>query len=77
MAVSFLVYPGYAFIPLLPISTSFKVGIAVVASAVSWTLFGLGTLLAGKAGYPYLKAWGGRTLRRLFPRRPPGENGER
>ena len=70
MAVSFLVYPGYALIPLLPISGSLKVGIAVAASVVSWTLFGLGTLLAGKAGYPYLKAWGGRTLRRLFPRRP-------
>jgi hypothetical protein len=69
MAMSFLIYPGYALIPFLPVSGSLMVGIVVVASVVSWTLFGLGALLAGKEGYPYLKAWGQCTLRRLFPRR--------
>ncbi len=70
MAISFLVYPGYALIPVLPLPGPLKVGIAVAASVVSWTLFGLGTLLTGKEGYPYLKAWGRRILQRLFPRGP-------
>ncbi|MBI5166772.1 MAG: hypothetical protein HY998_03375 [candidate division NC10 bacterium] len=57
MAMSFLVYLSYSFIPFLPLSGPIKVGIAIGASTISWGLFGLGMLLAGKEGYAYLKKW--------------------
>ncbi len=56
MAVSFLVYPAYLVIILLPLfSLKVKAAVILVASLVSWALFSIGMLLAGKKGYDRLK----------------------
>lgn len=60
IAVSFLVYPSYLVIPLLPLSGTMKLGITLLASLLSWGMFGAGFYLSGREGYDWLK----RRLRR-------------
>ena len=64
MAVSFLVYPSYLVIPVLPVSTGMKGFLFVAASVLSWSIFGIGTVIAGKEGYPYLKEAAKRYFKR-------------
>lgn len=56
MAVSFLVYPAYPMILFLPLSESAKIGVAVLASLLSWGVFCGGFYLAGREGYEWLKS---------------------
>lgn len=60
IAASFLVYPAYLAIPLLPLSGTMKLGIALLALLLSWGMFGAGFYLSGREGYEWLK----RRLRR-------------
>ena len=60
IAASFLVYPAYFVIPFLPLSGTMKLGITLIASLVSWGLFGAGSYLSGREGYEWVK----RRLRR-------------
>lgn len=55
ITVSFLVYPAYLVIPFLPLSDTMKLGIIVLASLLSWGLFGVGSYLSGREGYEWLK----------------------
>ncbi len=55
MASSFGIFPLYLVIPFLQVSFETKATIATAAWGLSWVLFFVGTLLAGKEGYPYLK----------------------
>ncbi len=55
MVVSFGVFVLYLAIPFLPVSTEAMATMFVVGWIVSWGLFFLGTVLAGKEGYAYLK----------------------
>ena len=55
IAVSFLVYPAYPIIMLLPFSGQVKAAVMVAASLLSWGIFGAGFLLAGREGYDWLK----------------------
>ena len=55
MALSFGIYLAYPLIPFLPISTTAKVAVAVVGSVASWSIFFVGSLLAGRAGRVYLR----------------------
>ncbi|MFQ5853591.1 MAG: hypothetical protein ACE5JU_23785 [Candidatus Binatia bacterium] len=55
MVTSFGVFVLYLMIPFLPVSLKAKAGIAIVGWAIGWGLFLVGTLLAGKDGYRYLK----------------------
>ncbi len=56
MAVSFLVYPAYSAIILLPpFSGKLKALVIALASLLSWSAFGIGIFLAGKEGYDWLK----------------------
>jgi len=67
MAASFGVLPFYLAIPFLPVPSQAKVGIALVGWAISWGVFLIGSLFAGKTGYPYLK----RLLREWFQKARP------
>ena len=60
MAISFLVYPTYPMILVLSLSDRMKIGVAVLASLLSWGVFGGGFYLAGREGYDWLK---GRRMR--------------
>jgi uncharacterized membrane protein (GlpM family) len=60
MAVSFLVYLAYPVLLFLSFSDSMKLGIAVVASLLSWGVFCSGYYLAGREGHDWLK---GRKMR--------------
>jgi hypothetical protein len=60
MAMSFLVYPAYPMILFLSYSDRMKIGVAVLASLLSWGVFGGGFYLAGREGYDWLK---GRKMR--------------
>jgi hypothetical protein len=67
-ATSFALYPAYALIVFLPISPESKIACGLAGWMLSWSLFALGTALAGKEGLRYLKD-------ALFRRRsltPPG-----
>jgi hypothetical protein len=55
MAASFGIYLCYPAIPFLPISLAAKVGLGVVGSVVSWSIFFVGSLLAGREGRIYLR----------------------
>jgi hypothetical protein len=55
MISSFGIMTFYFVIPFLPVSFKAKAGIVIVISAFSWGLFFVGTLFAGKEGYPFLK----------------------
>lgn len=60
VAVSLLVYPAYLVILLLPLSSTMKLRIALLASLLSWGMFGAGLCLSGREGYEWLK-------RRFYP----------
>ncbi len=62
IAVSFVVYPIYLVIPLLAVSLQTKSALFVGGSVTSWGIMGVGGLLAGKEGYPFLK----ERVRRAF-----------
>ena len=55
MAISFLVYPAYLVILFLSLSDRMKIGVAVLASLLSWGVFCGGFYLAGREGYEWLK----------------------
>jgi hypothetical protein len=55
MAISFLVYPAYLVILFLSLSNRMKIGVAVLASLLSWGVFCGGFYLAGRDGYEWLK----------------------
>ena len=59
-AASFLVFPFYLVILLLPLSGTIKLGTTLLASLLSWGMFGAGFYLSGREGYEWLK----RRLRR-------------
>jgi hypothetical protein len=65
--VSFVIYPAYPVIALLPFPVKLRVIVAVAASAVSWGVFFVGSALAGKPGVDYVK----RLLARRKPPPPP------
>jgi hypothetical protein len=56
IAISFLVYPFYLIIPFLTVSLHTKTMLFFTGLVFSWGLFGTGGLIAGKEGYPILKA---------------------
>jgi hypothetical protein len=60
MALSFLVYPAYLMILFLSFPDRVKIGVAVLASLLSWGVFCGGFHLAGREGYEWLK---GRKVR--------------
>jgi len=60
MGMSFLVYPAYPLILFLSLSDRMKIGVAVLASLLSWGVFCGGFYLAGREGYDWLK---GRRVR--------------
>ena len=60
MGMSFLVYPAYPLILFLSLSDRMKIGVAVLAFLLSWSLFCGGLYLAGREGYDWLK---GRRVR--------------
>jgi len=55
MVLSFGIYLAYPAVPFLPISGWARGGVAVGMSAVSWGMFLVGSVLAGKEGVAYLK----------------------
>ena len=55
MAMSFLVYLAYPMILFLSLSDRMKIGVAVLASLLSWGVFCGGFYLAGRKGYEWLK----------------------
>lgn len=69
MALSFGIYFAYPMVPFLPISGWGKGGVAVGLSVVSWAMFLVGSVLAGKEGVAHLRE---RFSRR---RERPGDRG--
>lgn len=55
MGISFGAVLLYLVLPFLPVSLEAKVRIGIVAWIVSWGIFCVGMLLAGKDGYLYLR----------------------
>lgn len=55
MASSFGVFLFYLTIPFLPVSPEVMTSLLVGGWIASWGLFFIGTLLAGKEGYLFLK----------------------
>jgi hypothetical protein len=55
MALSFGIYPVYPWVAFLPMSWLDKVGVAAGLAAISWSMFLVGSLFAGKKGLAYLK----------------------
>ena len=68
MATSFALYPAYALIAFLPISTASKIGCGLAGWMFSWSLFAVGSALAGKEGVRYLR----EVLLRRRSLTPPG-----
>ena len=68
MATSFALYPAYALIVFLPISPQGKIGCGLAGWMLSWSLFALGSALAGKEGVRYVR----ETLLRRRSLTPPG-----
>ena len=74
IASSFVVYPLYAVIAVLPVPLQLKIIGAVMGSLASWGVFFLGTMLAGRRGVLYVKSWFRRGQPPLEPPpRPPLE----
>ncbi len=48
IGTSFLIYPLYAVIPFLPLSSTLKIVVSTIGSLVSWALFSAGVFLAGR-----------------------------
>jgi len=55
MALSFAIYLAYPVVPFLPISRWATGEMVVGMSVVSWGMFLVGSVLAGKKGVAYLK----------------------
>jgi len=55
IVLSFLVYPAFVLILLLPVSVEMKVALVAAASIGSWAAFSAGIYLAGRRGYNWLK----------------------
>ena len=55
IAVSFLIYPAFIVILLLPLSAQLKIAVIAAASIVSWAAFSAGIYLAGRRGYNWFK----------------------
>jgi CBS domain containing-hemolysin-like protein len=55
IAFSFLVYPAFIVILLLPLSAEMKIAVIAAASIASWAAFSAGIYLAGRRGYNWLK----------------------
>ena len=70
MALSFGIYLAYPVVLFLPISGWGKGGVAVGLSLVSWTMFLVGSVMAGKEAVAHLR-------RRFAGRREcPGDRGQ-
>ncbi len=65
MAISFSFLPVSAILFYLAMPSDTMLGMLVGGWIVSWGLTFVGTLLAGKEGYPYLK----RIVRKRFQKR--------
>jgi hypothetical protein len=63
--LSFALYPSYPLIALLPLPVETRVFGALAAWAASWSLFAVGTALAGRDALDYLKRL---VTRRVAPR---------
>ena len=55
MASSFLVYPAYPVLVLWPAPDRARVEITLVATTLSWAVFGAGLYLAGRRGWVWLR----------------------
>jgi hypothetical protein len=55
MALSFAVYPAYPLVAFFPMSWSGRAGVAAALVAISWSMFLVGSLFAGKKGLARLK----------------------
>jgi membrane protein CcdC involved in cytochrome C biogenesis len=64
MVASFSAFAFYLVIPFLPVSVETMTNLLVIGVIVSWGLFLLGTFLAGKEGYLYLKRRVGNWFRK-------------
>jgi hypothetical protein len=74
MGASFLVYPAYPVLVMLPATGGRKVEAAAIAAALSWVVFAGGLVLAGRRGWVWLRRrWRGRGGRGAPPpgARPP------
>jgi hypothetical protein len=69
MAGSFLVYPAYPVLFLLPASAGRRVEVTFAATAASWAVFAAGIVLAGRRGWVWLRR---RWKRRSSRPGPPG-----
>jgi hypothetical protein len=71
MVGSFLVYPAYPVLVLFPATDRARVEVTLVAAALSWALFSVGLVLAGRRGLVWLRRrWKGRGGRRPPPPHP-------
>lgn len=57
IGASFLVYPAYPLLVLVPASETTRVGASIAASVLSWSAFAGGLYLAGKRGLVWLRRW--------------------
>jgi hypothetical protein len=55
IALSFLVYPAFVVILLVPLATEMKLAVIAGASMASWAAFSAGIYLAGRRGYDWFK----------------------
>jgi hypothetical protein len=63
IAASFAIYPAYPVIALLPLPVTARVGGAILGSMLSWGVFFVGSMLAGRRGVHYVKRYFSRMLR--------------
>jgi hypothetical protein len=55
MALSFGIYPAYPMVAFLPISRWDKAGVAVGLTAISWSMFLVGSVVVGKKGVDHFR----------------------
>jgi hypothetical protein len=55
MLASFALYPAYGAIALLPLSAEGKVICGLAGWMASWTIFTVGSMLAGRRGVEYVR----------------------
>ncbi len=55
VATSFALYPAFVLIAFLPLTAAGKIACALAAWMLSWSLFALGSALAGKEGVRYVR----------------------
>ena len=68
IVMSFALYPAYGLIAFLPITAEGKIGYGIAGWILSWSLFALGSALAGKEGVRYVR----ETVFRRRSLTPPG-----